>query len=93
MPGDRGPGMTDAQAPRPAAAIRERPQPRGWVEIYPCDGGFDVYDWSEFHDSGHRVGSCRTRGEALSVARRWARENNRKLPQARIIPFGRDASA
>lgn len=58
---------------------------RGWVEIYTTAAptpGFEVYDWSEHHDSGARIGWFATREEATSFVTDWAAEHGRKVSTA-----------
>jgi hypothetical protein len=54
-------------------------QRRGWVEVSRDLAGFwDVFDWSEHHDSGQLIGSYFTEAEARDAATKWAADNNRK---------------
>lgn len=72
------------------------PKLRGWVDImeFPSEGAsfgkgefFQVYDWSEHHDSGAIVGEFDTRPEAVAFAHDWADRNGRKLSSATVISF------
>ena len=58
---------------------------RGWVDIYPTAApapGFEVYDWSEHHDSGAIVGRFATRKEATAFMHKWAADHSRKMTSA-----------
>lgn len=52
---------------------------RGWVEVHEGSTGWDVYDWSEHHDSGYQVGNFADRTDAILKAADWAREHGRKI--------------
>lgn len=60
---------------------------RGWVDIYPSATGFQVYDWTEHHDSGALVGDFATRREALAFAVNWSVTHGRKLQTAEVYHF------
>ncbi|MEO0923625.1 MAG: hypothetical protein AAFY09_12775 [Pseudomonadota bacterium] len=61
---------------------------RGWVQIYPsAGGGFDVYDWTEFMDSGYLIGNFTLHEQAVDVALQWAEAHGRKFETAEIIDF------
>lgn len=71
-------------------------EPRGWVDVYqaetdPLTGEteFQVYNWTEHHDSGAIVHTCNTRREAVLFAVAFATANNRKIASAEIIHFTR----
>lgn len=68
---------------------------RGFVEILPGDAlnPFSVMDWSASGDSGWLAGTFRTRREAVIFAVRYARENCRDLPSAKVVPFAREVIA
>jgi hypothetical protein len=53
---------------------------RGWAEVIQNElaGTWDVYDWSEHHDSGACVSSHETEKEAALAAIAWAAANGRK---------------
>lgn len=53
---------------------------RGWVEVLPNEetGQWDVYDWSEHHDSGSCIGSFDDEMEAARCAVTWAAVSGRK---------------
>jgi hypothetical protein len=55
-------------------------QRRGWVEVTRNEEAacWDVYDWSEHHDSGLWVGSFSEERDAKDAALNWAADNNRK---------------
>lgn len=69
-------------------------EPRGWVEIYEQEKtaqagatAFDVYDWSEHHDSAAVVHTCNCHREAVSFAKAYASANNRRMPTAELVDF------
>lgn len=53
---------------------------RGWVEVMPNEtaGQWDVYDWSEHHDSGACIGSFDSEMEAARFAVTRAAASGRK---------------
>ncbi len=53
---------------------------RGWAQVHynEMSGQWDVYDWSEHHDSGSLISSHDEKPKAESAARAWAVLNNRK---------------
>lgn len=55
----------------------------GWDPLH----AFAVMDWSASGDSGWVVGAFRTRREAVTCALRHARQYDRELPSADIIPL------
>lgn len=57
---------------------------RGWTEIYPSaePGKWELYDWSEHHDSGCLIGVYDSRDEAIRRGQILAAENGRKMFQA-----------
>lgn len=48
-----------------------------------------VYDWSHHADSAAIIGSFDTRPKAIAFAQDWARQHDRDLASAQIIPFQR----
>jgi hypothetical protein len=75
-----------------AAPSNDERRLRGWVGILPNEPGFVVYDWSENYDSGYCAGCFSTRQEAEVFALNWAREHNRKMESAVVIPFAQHSS-
>lgn len=54
---------------------------RGWVDVMwnePAQA-WNVYDWSEHHDSGACLGSFDDKQEAILFAQQQAEERNRKM--------------
>lgn len=53
---------------------------RGWVEVNHNEPAecWDVFDWSEHHDSGARIGTVADKREATVAAFAWAAQAGRK---------------
>lgn len=54
---------------------------KGWVEVI-WNGEaktWDVYDWSEHHDSGACLGAFEDKQEAVTYAQAQAEASNRKM--------------
>jgi len=62
------------------SAMEAKMKRRGWAQVHYVEGTgqWDVYDWSEHHDSGSCISSHDEKADAEAAARKWAVENNRK---------------
>ena len=52
---------------------------RGWIDVTQNGDAWDVYDWSEHHDSGALLGTFDDKQEAIVFAQAEAIKRNRKM--------------
>ncbi len=52
---------------------------KGWIDVTQNGDVWDVYDWSEHHDSGALLGTFDDKQEAIAFAQAEAIKRNRKM--------------